>query len=63
MMTTSDKSPLSALLRPGEYQLLLPISDVHLDRVRVPSDLLHARVPTAFIHQVFDVMANTPQHA
>ncbi len=26
------------------------------------SDLFHARVPTPFIHQVFDVMAETPQH-
>lgn len=26
------------------------------------SDLFHARVPTAFIHQVFDVMAKTPRH-
>lgn len=26
------------------------------------SDLFHARVPTAFIRQVFDVMADTPQH-
>jgi protein gp37 len=26
------------------------------------SDLFHARVPTTFIRQVFDVMADTPQH-
>src|SRR5436305_4329989 len=26
------------------------------------SDLFHARVPTRFITQVFDVMADTPQH-
>jgi len=26
------------------------------------SDLFHARVPTAFIHDVFDVMRDTPQH-
>ena len=26
------------------------------------SDLFHARVPQPFIRQVFDVMANTPQH-
>ncbi|SBW21029.1 Gp37Gp68 family protein [Candidatus Protofrankia californiensis] len=26
------------------------------------SDLFHARVPTPFIRQVFDVMAQTPQH-
>lgn len=26
------------------------------------SDLFHARVPTDFIHQVFDVMAKTPRH-
>lgn len=26
------------------------------------SDLFHARVPRPFIHRVFEVMANTPQH-
>jgi protein gp37 len=26
------------------------------------SDLFHAKVPLAFIHRVFDVMADTPQH-
>src|ERR1700749_183842 len=26
------------------------------------SDLFHARVPTSFIQQVFQVMASTPQH-
>ncbi|AEH08745.1 DUF5131 family protein [Candidatus Protofrankia datiscae] len=26
------------------------------------SDLFHARVPTPFIHQVFEVMSDTPQH-
>jgi protein gp37 len=26
------------------------------------SDLFHAQVPTAFIHEVFDVMATTPRH-
>ncbi|MCN0152581.1 DUF5131 family protein [Salinispora arenicola] len=49
---------------------------VHPDAVRLPlrwqqprmvfvnsmSDLFHARVPTSFIHEVFDVMAATPQH-
>jgi protein gp37 len=26
------------------------------------SDLWHARVPTEFIHRVFEVMVDTPQH-
>ena len=26
------------------------------------SDLFHAQVPTSFIHEVFDVMAQTPRH-
>lgn len=49
---------------------------VHLDSLRLPltwkrprvvfvnsmSDLFHAQVPVAFVRQVFDVMAATPQH-
>jgi protein gp37 len=47
-----------------EDTLAAPLSwrEPRLVFVNSMSDLFHARVPTAFVHRVFSVMAATPQH-
>lgn len=46
----------SALLVPRRWR------DPRVVFVNSMSDLFHARIPVAFVRQVFDVMAATPQH-
>jgi protein gp37 len=49
-------------IHPETLDLPLMWKKPRLVFVNSMSDLFHARVPTAFIRQVFDVMTATPQH-